>query len=169
MAVLSLLVKFLRKQAAKLTATCSQMTAPCEQLQSMKCRHCAWSFWRELGQGLHMLETFPCSCYTGLLARGQVLKSARPCLFMCLVNIWTWGSSQELLRRSNWHVRWMGEKAIYCVFNLYLRSWCLANDWLIWGRWGSSPWAVSFWLLKLMSKRPARLTATCSQMNAPCK
>ena len=42
---------------------------------------------------------------------------------------------------------------IYGVFQLYLRSWRLANDWLVWQRWGSSPCTISSWLLKLMTKR----------------
>ena len=60
------------------------MNAPCKQLRSMKGPQCAWSIWRDVGQGLRMLEAFPCSCDGAPLARGQVLEPARGCLCLWL-------------------------------------------------------------------------------------
>ena len=104
-AVTSCLLKLLRKGAARRTATWSQMNAPCKQLRSMKGPQCAWSIRRDVGQGLRMLETFPCSCYGLPLARAQVLESTRACLFMFVANFCaislgiagkTWWGSEEV-------------------------------------------------------------------------
>ena len=50
-AVCSWSLNFLRKRAARLTATYSQTNARCEQLQSMKGPQCAWSIRRDRGHG----------------------------------------------------------------------------------------------------------------------
>ena len=76
--------KFLRKRATRLTATYSQMNAMREQLQRMKGPQCAWSIWGDVDQGVCMLETFPCSCYGALLARGHAQEPALTCLFKLL-------------------------------------------------------------------------------------
>ena len=70
-ALTSCLLKLLRQGAARQTATWSQMNAPCKQLRSMKGPQCAWSIRQDLGQVLRMLEAFPCSCYSTVLARGR--------------------------------------------------------------------------------------------------
>ena len=68
-------LKWFRDRAAILTATCNQINGPCEQLPSKKTPHSAWSIGRDVGEVLHMQETFSCSYYGALLARWQVRKS----------------------------------------------------------------------------------------------
>ena len=45
-------LKLLRDRAPRLTATCNQMNAPCEQLRSKKDPHGAWFIRRDVGQDL---------------------------------------------------------------------------------------------------------------------
>ena len=54
MSIIYVEVKWLRGRAARLTTTCKQMNAPCEQLRTMKAPHCTWSIRRDVGQGLRM-------------------------------------------------------------------------------------------------------------------
>ena len=75
-------LKLLRDQAPRVTATCNQMNALSQQLRSKKDPHCALSIRRDVGQDLRMQETFSCSCNGALLARVQVLESARTCRFI---------------------------------------------------------------------------------------
>ena len=75
-------LKLLRDRALRLTATCNQMNASCEQLRSKKEPHCAWSIRGDVGQDLRMQETSSCSCNGAFLARGQVLESAKTCRFI---------------------------------------------------------------------------------------
>ena len=74
--------KFFRHPAARLPAACNQMNAPCNQLRNKKVRQCAWFLRLDVGQGLPMQETFPCSYYGALVTRGQVAHYkylSRPC------------------------------------------------------------------------------------------
>ena len=86
-AVWSWSLKFLRKWAARLTATCSQTNKPCGQTRSRKGPQCALSIQGELNKDLCMLEAFPCSCYGTFLAIGQALESGRACWFMSFANL----------------------------------------------------------------------------------
>ena len=70
----------------KVTATCKQMNAPCEHLRRKKAPQYVFSIRQDKGQVLPMLETFPSSCYSALLASGSFssrLGHARICLFIC--------------------------------------------------------------------------------------
>ena len=60
-ALTSCLLKLLKKQTARRTATWSQMNAPCKQLRSMESPQCATSIRQNVGQGFRILEAFPCS------------------------------------------------------------------------------------------------------------
>ena len=71
--------KLFRDPAARLPAACNQMNALLKQLRSTKGYQCAWSIRKDVDQCLPMQETFPCSCYSALLARAQVLLSPRAC------------------------------------------------------------------------------------------
>ena len=64
------------------TGTCNQMNALCEHLWSKKAPECVWYIRRDVGQVLRTWETFPCSCYSPLLARGKFLESPRTCSYM---------------------------------------------------------------------------------------
>ena len=80
------------------------MNAPCKQLRSMKGPQCAWSIRRDVRQGLRMLETFPCSCYGALLARGRSSSHLRHiylCLWLTFVHrVLTSSRSEDLIDMS---------------------------------------------------------------------
>ena len=88
--------KFFRHPAARLPAACNQMNAPCKQLRNKKVLQCAWSLRLDVGQGLLMQETFPCSCYGALLTRGQVLLSAGAGPFIFFTEVWHVESSLQI-------------------------------------------------------------------------
>ena len=88
--------KFFRHPAASLLAACTQMNAPLKQLRSKKLPQCAWSIRRDVGQGLHMQETFHCGCYGALVARGQVLQTAGVCRFIFFTEVWHVESSLQI-------------------------------------------------------------------------
>ena len=80
--------KFFRERTARLNAACNQMNALLKQLQSKKLPQCVWSIRRDVGQGLHLQETFHCGCYGALVARGQALQVAGACRFIFFTEVW---------------------------------------------------------------------------------
>ena len=58
------------------------MDAPCDQLQSKKVSHCAWSICRDVDQVLRNQKSFRCSCYGALQARGQFIESAQSPIYV---------------------------------------------------------------------------------------
>ena len=117
--------KFFRERTTRLNAACNQMNALLKQLQSRKLPQCVWSIRRDVGQGLHMQETFHCGCYGALVARGP--------------NFGTYWSHYKYLSRPSWQMFGILQKAlllsnhsIYSVFHRYLGTWYLANDWFGW-------------------------------------
>ena len=100
-----LFTEVVKKTSCEVNCNLEPDNAPCKQLRSMKGPQCAWSIRQDVGQGLRMLETFPCSCYGLPLARAQVLESTRACPFMFVANfcaislgiaVKTWWGSEEV-------------------------------------------------------------------------
>ena len=113
MSVFHVELKWFRDRAARLTATCNQIDAPCEQLPSKKAPDCAWSIQQDVGQGLRMQETFSCSYYGALLATQQVLKSVGIWRILALLRLlWEREKDFRLVSGSHLHcsnIQWISK------------------------------------------------------------
>ena len=109
-------LKFIRDPAARLTETCNQVHALCEQLRSKKDRHCAWSIQQDVIQALRMQKAIPCSWYGALLVRGQVLESAGTCPFLACRSLSAKVCGMEP------KASLMSNNSIYSVFQLYMST-----------------------------------------------
>ena len=96
------------------------MNASVQHLQSMKDPQCARSIPRDVGQGLRMLDTFPCRCYGAPLARWQTPQSARACLFMSFPNFCTEELARNLCQGViNMSVEWR-KRPYFCQITLFI-------------------------------------------------
>ena len=124
--------KFFRDRTARLPAVSNHMNAPCKQLRSKKVPHCAWSIRRDIGQHLRMLKTFHNGSYDAPLARGQVLESARACLFMSFSNFCTEELASNLCRGLiSISVEWR-KRLYFCQITLFIVFFSFARARDIW-------------------------------------